>query len=508
MKNRTIFLMIAATGTVCCLILSCAKGYYRAGEMEYLRDNFAGYTAQADGQMPQEPPQDPGAGDRFDEIVENPFVAVSDEPQSTFSVDADGASYAYMRRFVKGGNLPQANAVRIEEFLNYFTFDYPDPADGGDIALNAETAACPWNPEHQLLRLGIKGKSIPAGEEPQANFVFLIDISGSMDYSDKLPVLKAGLIRMLEQMRSTDRVAIVTYASGEDLLLPSTPVSSKNKIVNAIKQLSARGSTAGAQAMKMAYEEATRNFIEGANNRIIMGTDGDFNVGVTSTEALKEMVENYASRGIYLTICGFGTGNLNDAMMESVSNSGNGTYHYIDSEEEMLKVFVYERERFVAVANDCKVQVTFNPAAVEKYRLIGYENRVMASEDFENDKKDAAEIGSGQTITALYEIIPAEGAAADTSPAKFDFRYKKALGGESIPLTLTAPALTATPSENFRFAASLAAFGLTLRSSEYRGSASIDLARELAGNAGTYDPDGFRKEYRDLLAKAAALQRQ
>ncbi len=498
-----ISLVAAATGMA--LVCRCAK--YELldgiGGQYFYYDNLA----QADGQRPEEP-QDPGAGDRFDEIVENPFVAVADEPKSTFSVDADGASYAYMRRSLKGGRLPQAYSVRIEEFLNYFTFDYPDPSDSEDIALNAEIAACPWNAEHRLLRLGIKGKSIPAGNEPQANFVFLIDISGSMASSDKLDLLKAGLIKMLEQMRPEDRVAIVTYASGEKLLLPSTPVSSKNQIVNAIKQLYADGATAGAQAMKMAYDEASQNFIEGANNRIIMGTDGDFNVGVTSTEALKKMVEDYASKGIYLTVCGFGTGNLNDAMMESISNSGNGTYHYIDSEEEMLKVFVYERERFVAVANDCKVQITFNPEAVDKYRLIGYENRVMSNEDFENDKKDAAEIGSGQTITALYEIIPAAEAATDASAAKFDFRYKKALGGESIPLTLDVPAVTATPSENFNFAASLAAFGLTLRSSEYRGSASIDLARSLAESAKTYDPGNFRKEYRALLEKAATLQLQ
>ena len=329
-----------------------------------------------------------------------------------------------------------------------------------------------------------------------------------MSSDDKLPLLKSGLIKMLEQMRATDRVAIVTYASGEKLLLESTPVSSKKTIVDAIKQLTAGGSTAGASAMKMAYDEAVKNYIEGANNRVIMGTDGDFNVGVTSTDALKEMVENYAKQGIYLTICGFGRGNLNDAMMETVSNSGNGTYEYIDSEEEMMKVFVYERGRFVAVANDCKVQITFDPAVVDQYRLIGYENRVMSNDDFENDKKDAAEIGAGQTITALYEIIPAADAAPEGSPARFDFRYKKSLGAESIPLTLDVPAFSAAPSENFKFASSLAAFGLALRKSQYKGTSDIDLAKSLAEQATTYDPYGLRSQYRSLLTKAASLQAQ
>ena len=501
MKIRDILKGSLAVIAACGLVYACSYYDAHGGGLGYYGESYLA----ADGNLPGEPNPEEPAGDRFDEIVENPFVAVAEEPQSTFSVDADGASYAYTRRCIKGGNFPMKNAVRIEEFLNYFTFDYPEPSGSDAVALNAEIAACPWNAEHQLLRLGIKGKSIPSGDEPQANF---IDISGSMSSSDKLPLLKSGLIKMLEQMRPTDRVAIVTYASGEQLLLPSTPVSSKKKITDAIKQLNASGATAGAQAMKMAYDEATKNFIEGANNRIIMGTDGDFNVGVTDTDALKEMVESYAANGIYLTICGFGTGNLNDSMMETISNSGNGTYEYIDSEEEMLKVFVYEQSRFVAVANDCKVQITFNPEAVEKYRLIGYENRVMSNEDFENDKKDAAEIGSGQTITALYEIIPAAEAAADASPAKFDFRYKKSLGAESTALSLDVPALTATPSENFNFAASLAAFGLTLRSSEYRGSSSFALAKSLADKATTFDPHDFRSEYRDLLGKAASFQLQ
>lgn len=449
----------------------------------------------------------PAGGDSFGEIVESPFVSVASQAQSTFSVDADGASYAYTRRSILSGKFPQKNAVRIEEYLNYFTFDYPDPQGDNSVAISSETGLCPWNTSHQLLRLGLKGKPIPEAEIPQANYLFLIDISGSMSSADKLPLLKKGLLALLETMRPDDRIAVVTYASGEKLVLESTPVSEKETIANAIKPLIAYGSTAGARAMKMAYDELTKNFIPGANNRIIMGTDGDFNVGVTSTDSLKRMVEAYAREGIYLTICGFGTGNLNDSMMETISNSGNGTYEYIDSEEEMVKVFVNERSRFVTVANDCKVQITFNPAAVDSFRLIGYENRKMENSDFQDDKKDAAEIGAGQTITALYEIIPVGNAPADASLGTFDFRYKQTPGAESIPLQCVLPALAtdATLSENLAFASSLAAFGLTLRDSQYKGESSFQLAYELASTSIGNDPYGLRRQYINLIGLASEM---
>lgn len=492
---KKIMFSIAATAL---LFVSCSKeGYYDGGSFkgEYM-------AADMDGDMGEEKP----SGDRFDEIIENDFIETAKEPVSTFSVDADGAAYAYMRRSINHGRLPDRNIVRIEEYLNYFTFDYPDPADGNKVALNAEASSCPWNAEHKLLRLGIKGKSLQEQEKPKANFVFLIDISGSMDSSDKLPLLKKGLITMLDSMRPDDRVAIVTYASGEKLLLKSTPVSEKSAIVASIKQLAARGATAGQRGMKMAYEEAEKNFIQGGNNRVIMGTDGDFNVGITGTDALLEFVQNYASKGIYLTVCGFGTGNLNDSMMERVSNSGNGTYEYIDSEKELTRVFVHNSSFFVSVANDCKTQVTFNPEAVASYRLLGYENRVLNNEDFENDKVDAAEIGSGQTITALYELVMADGYQGGTL-GKFDFRYKEALGEESIPLGIDLPAVSAESSENFRFASALAAWGLTLRESKYKGSASRALALELANSSLGDDPHGYRREFVSLLTKAAQLNR-
>ena len=484
------------------LLASCDAGY--------MYDAIDGYYGYENGKMAAENgaiapgEEEPGGGDRFDDIVENPFIQTADQPVSTFSVDADGASYAYMRRCIEDGMLPQANAVRIEEFLNYFTFDYPDPQDGSAVALNAEAGPCPWNTNHNLLRLGIKGKSLGSDEIPQANFVFLIDVSGSMSTQDKLPLLKQGLLSMLEYMRKDDRVAIVTYASGEELLLQSTSVSNKSAIEKAIKKLAAGGSTNGSGGMRMAYEEAEKNFIQGANNRVIMGTDGDFNVGITGTDAICEFVQNYAKKGIYITICGFGRGNLNDSMMEKVSNSGNGTYEYIASEDDLTKVFVNERAKFISVANDCKAQITFNPEVVKSYRLIGYENRVLQNDDFENDDVDAAEIGCGQTITALYEI---ELAGGEGSAGKFDFRYKDSIGDASKELSLDVPEVSAQASENLKFASSLAAYGLWLRNSEYKGNASVSMAKELAQESLGTDEFGYRNQYVKLLDQAAKLQR-
>lgn len=449
----------------------------------------------------------PGSGgDKYDQIVENPFVKTADENVSTFSVDADGASYANMRRYLMEGMLPDKNSVRTEEFLNYFTFDYPDPADGKTVAINSETGVCPWNSEHYLLRLGIKGKSVPESEVPQANFVFLIDISGSMDSDDKLPLLKNSLMTLVDYLRPTDRISIVTYAGGVEKILESTPVSEASTIKKAIKKLSAYGSTSGGAGMKMAYEEAKANFKKGGNNRVIMGTDGDFNVGVTDTDELKEMVQDYAKGGIYLTCCGFGRGNLNDSMMETVSNWGNGTYEYIDSEGEMTKVFVNERSKFYSVANDSKCQVTFDKDMVEAYRLIGYENRKLENDDFENDDKDAGEIGAGQTITALYEIIPGKAFEAGKSVAKFDFRYKESIGSQSIALSNDVMTQSSDQlSENLSFAAGVAAYAMLLRNSEYKGKASFNMATELVKAGQGKDPHGYRKQLLELISKAKSL---
>ena len=458
--------------------------------------------ADYEASMPE--PGDEEAGDRFDEIKDNDFIKTSDQNVSTFSIDADGAAYGYMRKLLSKGMLPVASSVRIEEYLNYFTFNYADPTGDHTVAINSEVGPCPWNEGYFLVRLGLKGKSMDLSQTPPANFVFMVDVSGSMDSADKLGLLKTCLATLVDNLRPDDRVSIITYASKVEKLIESTPASEANKIKEAIAKLNARGSTAGGAAMKMAYEEALANFIEGGNNRVIMGTDGDFNVGVTSTDALLEMVQDYADKGIYLTVCGFGSGNLNDSMMETISNKGNGTYQYIDSELEMVKVFVHENSKFYSVANDTKVQITFDPEKVDSYRLIGYENRVMANEDFENDDKDAGEIGAGQTITALYEIIPAEGFESGQQVAVFDVRYKKALGQESILLTDEVMSVSSDGTE-ISFAAGVAAYGMILRNSKYRGSADYDMAASLVEQGLAFDPHGYRAELLELISTAKFL---
>ncbi len=454
-----------------------------------------------------------GTGDKFEDFLDNPFIDTEVENVSTFSVDADGAAYAYMRRMVNQGFRPTRAAVRIEEYLNYFTFDYPDPAGGKDVAINAEVGACPWQPEHKLLRLGIKGRDIYQGKHPKSNYVFLLDISGSMATKDKLPLLQEGMKTMIDYLDPDDRISIVTYASGEKKVLESTPVREASKIKKAIGKLVASGSTAGHSGMRMAYEECLANYIEGGNNRVIMGTDGDFNVGETSTDAILELAENYAAKGIYLTVCGFGTGNLNDGMMEKVSNAGNGTYEYIDSEDELTKVFVIERNKFISVANDVKNQVTFDKEMVKSYRLIGYENRVLGKEDFDNDKKDAGEIGASQTITALYEIVPTERFAESKVIAKYDLRYKEALGDASIPLSMDiAVSDPDGSSANLDLAAGIAAYGMILRQTRYQGSSSFAMAHELVSrsirNSTGFDPYQLqlRENLLELIDKAERIK--
>ena len=314
--KATKFLKALLVPAACLCVLSCS--------MEDMGGIFMP-DASYDEAMPGEP-EDPSGGDKFDEIVENDFIKTADQNVSTFSIDADGATYAYMRKCLRNGQLPSPNAVRIEEYLNYFTFQYDDPTGDHTVAINSEVGPCPWNEEHRLMRLGLKGKPMNLNQTPAANFVFMVDVSGSMDYDDKLGLLKTCLTTLVDNLRPTDRVSIITYASKVEKLIGSTPASEAIKIKNAISKLNARGSTNGGDAMKMAYEEALANFIEGGNNRVIMGTDGDFNVGVTSTDALLEMVQNYADKGIYLTVCGFGSGNLNDSMMETISNKGNGLF--------------------------------------------------------------------------------------------------------------------------------------------------------------------------------------
>ncbi len=448
-------------------------------------------------------PDENQTGDKYSDYMDNPFVKTADQNVSTFSVDADGASYSNVRRSILSGVAPYAGSVRIEEFLNYFPFNYPDPADDNTVAINAEVGICSWNPDHRLMRLGIKGRSIAEADMPAANYVFLVDVSGSMNSQDKLELLKSCLNALVDYMRPTDRISIITYSGKVKKVLESTLVKDAAQIKKAISKLVASGSTAGGAALEMAYKEALDNYIKGGNNRIIMGTDGDFNVGVTSTTDLVEMVQNYAKQGVYMTVCGFGRGNLNDSMIESITNNGNGTYEYIGSEEDMTKVFINERSEFISVANDAKIQVIFDASKVESYRLIGYENRVLSNDDFENDEKDAGEIGAGQTITALYEIVPAAEGSADLGKiAVFDFRYKKALDQPSIPLTMDVMRsdMVGPMSPEMSFAAGVAAYGMILRDSPYKGTATLDMAHSLAadGQAG-FDPYGYRKDFLDIV---------
>lgn len=472
--------------------LSCEKmgasgsGYYSA------TDNIGG----------------PGQVGSTDAVVENGFVKTTDSAVTTFSVDADGGSYALSRRLLTGSQdiSSYAQAIRTEEFINYFTYNYPDPSDEDNIAVNGEVSACPWNTEHKLVRIGIKGKSISKSAYPAANFVLLIDVSGSMSSDDKLELLKNGFISFVNQMRVSDKIAIVTYAGKEAVLLESTPGTKKNDIINAIKKLGAGGSTNGAGGIQKAYEIANRNFIAGGNNRVILGTDGDFNVGVTNTDDLIKLVEDNKSKGIYLTTLGVGLGNYNESMMEKIANKGDGTYEYLDSEEELKKVFIEEYNKFVTVAKDVKVQVSFNKDLVEAYRLIGYENRALANSDFEDDSKDAGEIGAGQTITALYEIKPKQGNADFRSNPSFaiSFRYKKTANDPSslVSLDVYDSGTSFTDAgENMRFAASLAGLGMYLRKSSFKGSLTLNDIKQWAGNAISFDPNGYRSKHLQLLNK-------
>lgn len=471
--------------------------------------NYIGGEMEKGDFMPIE--QVKGDESKFDEIIENQFVSAKEQNQSTFSIDADGASFCTMRRYTDIGWEISKDMVRIEEYLNYFTFDYADPQGDNNVAINSELGTCPWNPNHKLLRLGIKGKSLKKEEIPLANYVFMVDVSGSMSGEDRIELLKSGLLNMLEYLNPKDRISIVSYSGDVKLVLESTPVEKINEIKKAIYSLNTGGSTNGGDALKMAYQQAVNNYIKDGNNRIIMGTDGDFNVGVTSTEELLKIVEEYASKGIYLTVCGFGTGNYNDGMMEKVSNRGNGTYEFIDSEEQMMKVFVHERSKFNSVANDAKCQITFNPEYIDSYRLIGYENRKLNNEDFLDDKKDAGEIGAGQTITALYEIITSpefEKISDNQKIATFDFRYKKSLLEESIPLSLEIMSqdFNQNLSENYTFAAGVACFGLVARDSQFKGNASREMAKDLISKSLTFDPGNYRKGFLEIIDKVKISQ--
>lgn len=491
------------------LLSSCTKDD-KLARSESLSNN-ADFSFSSAGEYDAGSGYDPygTAGEGYNEYQENEFVNVSDEPISTFSIDADGASYSNTRRYlIRENKLPPRGAIRTEEFINYFNYNYEDAGNGHPITLNGEISDCPWTSGNKLLRVGIKGRDIPFQQLPGANFVFLIDVSGSMSTPDKLELLKEGFKIFTDEMRDFDKIAIVTYSGSAGVVLPSTFGSEKAVIKEAIDKLGAGGSTAGAEGIITAYEIAEANFIEGGNNRVILGSDGDFNVGVTSQEALVELIEEKRETGIFLTILGVGTGNLQDGRMEQIANNGNGNYEYLDNIEQAKKVFVQEFNKFYTVAKDVKIQIEFNPNVVSEYRLIGYENRLLETEDFEDDTKDAGEIGSNQTITALYEIVPVILPLNSGPTVTVDFRYKNPDEDTSIPLTLDiVDELNSfnQASENMRFAATAAGFGMLLWESEYSGELTYDMLINWAQQSQTYDPFGYRAEIVELLNIAKGL---
>jgi len=435
-------------------------------------------------------------------IHDNAFLAVARNPLSTFSIDVDTASYANVRRFLNAGQLPPPDAVRIEELINYFRFDYPSPQGNAPFSVTTSVAACPWKPAHRLVHVGLQARRLDDDAVPPRNLVFLLDVSGSMNEPAKLPLLKDSMGLLVDQLNGNDRIAIVVYAGAAGLVLPSTPGDRKGEILSALDALQAGGSTAGGAGIELAYAVARDAFIEGGVNRVILATDGDFNVGVTSAGGLERLIEEKRKSGVFLSVLGFGMGNYKDSTMEMLADKGNGNYSYIDTLAEGRKVLVTEAgSTLVTVAKDVKIQIEFNPKTVAAYRLIGYENRVLAAEDFNDDRKDAGDIGAGHTVTALYEIVP----LGDGELAMIKLRYKAPDGDRSALLSEAVRDEGGEASANLRFAAAVAEFGMLLRDSEHKGASTFAQALELGRGAAGQDPDGFRAEFVRLVEQAQRL---
>ena len=461
--------------------------------------------------------------EEYDGINENIFHSSLRKPLSTFSIDVDAASYSNIRRFVNNGQTPPKDAVRIEEMVNYFTYDYRQPKDEHPFAVHTEISDTPWNESHKLVHIGLQGKSIPTENLPASNLVFLLDVSGSMNALNKLPLLRSAFKLLVNNLREEDRVAIVVYAGAAGMVLPSTAGTNKQAIMEALDKLSAGGSTAGGAGINLAYKIAKENFIDGGNNRIILATDGDFNVGESSNGAMERLIEKKREEGVFLTVLGFGMGNYKDSKMETLADKGNGNYAYIDTIREANKVLVNEfGGTLFTIAKDVKLQIEFNPTKVQAYRLIGYENRLLRDEDFNDDKKDAGELGSGHTVTALYEIIPV-GVKSDFLPLDelryqsveidpkanktkelmtIKLRYK--LPDENISSLIEHPVIDkkvslSSTTDNFRWSAAVASFGMLLRESEFAGDASYSSVIQLAKNAKGEDKEGYRLEFIQMV---------
>jgi Ca-activated chloride channel family protein len=472
--------------------------------------------------------REPGNTEAYARIEENRFLAALTNPLSTFSIDVDAASYSNVRRFLSAGQLPPADAVRLEELVNYFPYHYAEPTGSDPFAMATEVGPCPWAPDHRLVRIGLQGRRIPTDRLPPSNLVFLIDVSGSMMSPDKLPLVKQAFRALVGELRGQDRVAIVVYAGAAGLVLPPTSGDDKRTILEALDRLEAGGSTAGGAGLRLAYDVAREHFLPEGNNRVILATDGDFNVGVSSDAEMIRLVEARRSEGTFLTVLGFGTGNLKDTKMEQMADKGNGHYAYIDTFREAQKVFVQEfGGTLFTIAKDVKIQVEFNPAKVQAYRLLGYENRLLAKEDFADDRKDAGELGAGHTVTALYEVVPVgarpvalvddslvyqhvslrPNAAGSRDLLTVRLRYKEPSGMTSKLLTgRIEDRGSDRASEDMRFATAVAAFAMLLRDSENKGSVSFDQVIDLARDARGSDPEGYRGEFIGMVQAAKTLR--
>ncbi len=466
----------------------------------------------------------------YEFLVENRFLSPLKNPLSTFSIDVDTASYANVRRFLNDNVLPPPGAVRVEELVNYFKYDYAPPEGEHPFSVNMEIARCPWQRNHWLARVGLKGLEIDRQQKPATNLVFLLDVSGSMNSPNKLPLVKSAMKLLLDQLDKDDRVAIAVYAGASGLVLPPTPACDRGVILSSLERLRAGGSTNGGEGIQLAYQVAAQNLIQDGVNRVILCTDGDFNVGVTDRSDLIDLIQAEAKRGVFLSVLGFGTGNLKDATMEQLADKGNGNYGYIDTLQEARKLLVEDAlGTLVAIAKDVKIQVDFNPQHVQAYRLIGYENRMLQTEDFRDDRKDAGEIGAGHSVTALYEIVPvgAESPALTVEPSKYQqvaiessgskdevmtvrLRYKQPEGEDGIEFHVPAgvPAEAAEGSADFQFAASVAGFGMLLRGSQFSGEASFELIETLARNGIGQSDDNYRHEFLRLVDTAKMLKSQ
>jgi Ca-activated chloride channel family protein len=481
---------------------------------------------------------DPGNTEGYDVIAENPFLRAASTPRSTFSIDVDPASYSNVRRFLNGGTRPPRDAVRLEELINYFPYELPAPRGQDPVSITTEVGVAPWNTTHRLVRIGLRGRPIEVSALPPNNLVFLIDVSGSMQSEDKLPLLKTAFRLLVNELRPQDRVAIVVYAGSAGLVLPPTSGDQKETILQAIDRLQAGGSTAGGAGIRLAYDVAKATHMDQGNNRVILASDGDFNVGTSSDAELVQLIEERREQGTFLTVLGFGTGNVKDSKMEKLADKGNGNYAYVDNIMEARKVLVTEMgATLMTVAKDVKLQIEFNPSRVVAYRLLGYENRLLRDEDFTDDAKDAGELGAGHSVTALYEVIPPGAPDADSvrraDPLRYTrnaattpraesaellyvkLRYKQPTGRRSKELThVVRDETVATPSADFTFASAVAEFGMLLRDSPHKARASMDSVIVRAERARAEDEYGYRAEFvrlatraREILARDAVATR-